>query len=128
MPSMMDFEEQNRRAQDLLVRKGVSRHIVEPPYGLLLRPFGVQARPLPFASFWRTAFLGAAWFAPVWGLAMWFWRWRDDGMGLLPAVLAAVLAGLFYGLSMACYMAHWRKKQGLPTWESLARPDADREA
>ena len=124
----MNFEEQNRRAKDLLMGKGVSRHSVEPPYGLLLRPFGVRVRPLPFASFWRVAFLSAAWFAPVWGVAMWFWTWRDDGTGLLPAVLAAALAGACYGLGMACYMAHWRKQQGLPTWESLARPHADREA
>ena len=124
----MDFEEQRRRANAVLDRKGISRAAAEPPYGLLFRALGLKVRPLPFESFWRIVFYWSAQFAPIWGTVMWFWQWREDGTSLAVAVLAALLTGLGSGLAMACYVAWSRKKYQLPTWESLATPPANRKA
>lgn len=128
---IMDFEEQRQRALDLLKRMGYPRGRADPPSTLVLRALGINVRPLPFEPFWRTVLWNAAWFTLFWGLAMWFWRWRDEGMVVAAAVIVSLLTGLFFGVSMACYTAYSRKKYGLPSWESLATPlatpHADRE-
>ncbi len=124
----MDFEEQRQRAYRVLNRKGLPRRAAEPPHAHVLRALGFQLRPFPFETFWRMVFLSAAWFAPCWGLAMWFWRWRGEGLGVAAAVLVALLTGVLFGLSMAGYMAYWRRKHDLPTWESLAGPRENRDA
>lgn len=124
----MDFEEQRQRANAVLNRKGLPRRAAEPPSALVLRALGCKLRPFAFESFWRAVFLSAAWFSPCWGLAMWFWRWRGEGLSVPGAVLVALLTGLFFGLSMACYLAYYRKKHQLPTWESLATPHGGRDA
>ena len=122
----MEFEEQRRRAIAVMQRKGFSRSATEAPYRQVFRALGFQVRPMPVESFWRVVLVCGGGFAPFWGLAMWFWRWRDEGMRWPIAILVALLTGFFFGLSMACYMAYTRKKHGLPTWESLASTDASR--
>ena len=124
----MDFEEQRQRANAILSRKGISRGTSEPPYGILRRALGVRVRPLPFESFWRIVFLWGAQFAPIWGTVMWFWQWRHDGTSPAVAVVAALVTALCSGLALAGYVAYSRKKHGLPSWESLAAPHADRKA
>ena len=124
----MDFEEQRQRANAVLSRKGYSRSSAEPPYGLVFRALGLKVRPLPFEPFWRIVLLCAVWFAPLWGLGMWFWRWREHGMSVIAALAGALVTGLCFGLSMACYTVWTRRRHGLPSWESLATPHAERDA
>lgn len=128
---IMDFEEQRRRAIDLLKRKGYPRRAADPPHNVVLRALGVKVRPFPFEPFWRIVAWNGAWFTLFWGFAMWFWRWRDEGMVVAAAVIMSMLTGLFFGVSMACYTVYSKRKHGLPSWESLAaplaRPHAERE-
>ena len=48
---------------------------------------------------------------------MWLFLWSDR-----PdiALVAAAAAGVFFGLSMAVYYRHGRRKHSLPEWGSLA--------
>jgi membrane associated rhomboid family serine protease len=115
----MNFRERRDRAIALLHRKGIPLHLSEPMYLRLFRRTGLEIRPLHFESFWRTTLIGAAWFAPWWGVVMWFFRWRDVGLDPGHAVVASAICGLCFGLVMACFYAYSRRKHHLPAWESL---------
>ncbi|WP_020653392.1 DUF6404 family protein [Massilia niastensis] len=115
----MNFKVRRERAIAILHRAGIPLRVSEPVYLRLFRWIGLEIRPLHFEPFWRTILITAAWFAPCWGLFMWFFRWRADGMNPAVAVIVAMFCGLCFGLSMACYYAYGRKKHQLPAWESL---------
>lgn len=115
----MHFEERRQRAMAVLRRHGIPQHSSEPVQLRLFRKLGMEVRPLHFESFWRTTLVSSLWFGPFWALFMWFFRWREEGMGLHMAVLAALIVGLCFGLSMAAYYAWVRRKHKLPSWESL---------
>lgn len=59
------------------------------------------------------------WFASSWGILMWFWIWRSQNMPLSMAVMAALAAGVFFGITMAWSYARKRKQLRLSDWETL---------
>jgi preprotein translocase subunit SecG len=48
---------------------------------------------------------------------MWLMLWRGQDMPVALAVVTAAIAGLFFGLSMACYYRWRARKLALPAWE-----------
>ena len=50
---------------------------------------------------------------------MWFFVWSNQRMAPLAAVLTSLISGALFGLLMAAYYAHGRRKYKLPDWQSL---------
>jgi hypothetical protein len=116
----MEFQARRDRAIALLEQRGIECSSYAPPLMRLLWRCGVQVRPPHFMGFAAAALLSGSWFAVGWGLVMWVGFWSRHNTALHAALLTACAAGLFFGLSMAGYYAHQRRKHGLPSWESLA--------
>ncbi|OAN87030.1 hypothetical protein A8B74_04905 [Sulfitobacter geojensis] len=91
----------------------------KPPLLNVQRRLGWMVRPPHYASFWRVMLGYALWFAPVWGILMWFVSWRGQGFSLVSAAGAAVFAGILFGGMMALYYARARRRYKLSKWEDL---------
>lgn len=115
----MDFQARRQQALAILGQTGMQRSSYAPPLLCILWRMGVQVRPPHFMGFWRAVVLAGSWFGLAWGLFMWFTVWSRQPVDGWTAVTGAVGAGLFFGLSMAVYYAHGRKKYRLPDWASL---------
>ena len=115
----MNFEAQQQQALTILARTGMQRSNYEPPLLRILWRMGMQVRPPHFMGFWRATALTGGWFGLAWGLAMWLMLWSQQHMDGRLALAGAGGAGLCFGVSMAIYYAHGKKKYRLPSWESL---------
>lgn len=113
------FEIQRAAALKLLEATGMRAGNYSPPAVRLFWRLGFKVPPPHFASFTAMALFNGTWFAVAWGSTMWLFVWRSQGMLLGAAAVGAAIAGAFFGLVMAGYYAHGRKKYQLPTWESL---------
>ncbi|MBM1690986.1 DUF6404 family protein [Sulfitobacter geojensis] len=91
----------------------------KPPLLNVQRRLGWMVRPPHYASFWRVMLGYALWFAPVWGILMWFVSWRGQGFSLVSAAGAAAFAGILFGGMMALYYARARRRYKLSKWEDL---------
>jgi hypothetical protein len=100
-----------------LGQRGIGKYTVAPPLYRLLWRLGVKVAPPHFAGFWPlTAFMGT-FFGLAWGAFMWLLLWRAQEMPVTIAIGTAAVAGLCFGLAMACYY-RWRwRKLALPRWQ-----------
>jgi len=118
----MNFEQRKTRAMELLQATGMMRSHYAPPLIRLLWKAGVQIAPPHFQSFMHTTLVAGGWFAVCWGMIMWLFGWFQ-GAAMLPSalvtVMAACVAGLLFGLAMASFYAHDRRKHQLPDWSTL---------
>jgi hypothetical protein len=80
---------------------------------------GLTDRPPHYRPFWRNALWSGAYFASLWGVAMWLLLWRGEGMPWGLAVGRTVFAGAFFGLWMAAYYHRSARRHGLSRWEDL---------
>jgi hypothetical protein len=97
---------------------GLSRVIAEPPHLRLLRRMGLQPRPPHFAAFSTNFMAHGLPFALIWGVIMWLLVWG----GTVPpatAAVAALLAGIAFGLVVAFLYRGTAERKGLPRWEDL---------
>ena len=72
--------------------------------------------------FWQCALLLGVAFGASWGLLMALLQLLGVGLAGLPwraNFASALLAGALFGLIMAMYYAHGRRKHNLPAWHSL---------
>lgn len=115
----MSFEEKKERAIAIMESKKMWRSNYAPPLLRILWKTGARVPPLPFASFWQVTLLMGTWFAPVWGLLMWFSIWKSAGMLPTVAIVVSIVAGVSFGILMGAY--HWWRKKAnqLPDWNSL---------
>ena len=116
---IMDFQARQRQALTILEQTGMGRSSYAPPLLQVLWRIGVQVRPPHFMGFWRATALTGGWFGLAWGLMMWLMLWSQQHMDGRLALAGAGGAGLCFGVSMAIYYAHGKKKYRLPSWESL---------
>ena len=119
----MDFEEKKARAIQLMDDRKMWKSNYAPPLLRLLWKAGVKVPPLPFAPFGLVFLICAGWFAPVWGLWMWFTTWNAQGMSVHYAFLTALISGGLFGLSMALIHFWRRKANALPSWQDLDKQD-----
>jgi hypothetical protein len=112
-PSKLSF------ALAMLAASGISRSSYEPPLYRLLWRVGLFLPPPHFASFGFNFVFTAAWFGACWGAIMWLLVWSgQDGAGFVAAI-AAVAAGVLFGLTMAAYYRYSARKHKLPLWSRL---------
>ncbi|MGJ0630282.1 DUF6404 family protein [Xenorhabdus bovienii] len=115
----MTFEQKKERAIAIMESKKMWSSNYAPSLLRMLWKMGFKIPPPPFASFWQIAIPMGIWFAPVWGLFMWFFVWQRQGASPTSAIISSIFAGIFFGVSMAAYH-RWRKKvNNLPDWDSL---------
>lgn len=115
----MTSDSRRTKAFAILANTGILRSNYEPPYVRMLWRLGFDAPPPHFVPFLRIAVMAGLWFGLAFGMIMWLLVWARQGV---PAAFAASLAGgagVFFGLAMAAYYAHGRRKYRLPDWNSL---------
>jgi hypothetical protein len=100
-----------------LGQRGVGKYTIAPPLYRLLWGLGIEAKPPHFAGFWLLTVVMGLFFGIFWGVVMWLMLWRGQDMPVALAVVTAAIAGLFFGLSMACYYRWRARKLALPAWE-----------
>ena len=115
----MTFESRRDQALKLLGSTGIWRSNYEPPILRGLWKIGVRVPPPHFVPFWKTALFAALWFGGVWGAFMWLTFWSRQGFPAAVALVTAAVAGACFGLCMALYYAHGRRKHRLPEWSTL---------
>jgi len=98
-----------------LGQQGIGQYTIAPPIYRLLWRLGIEVAPPLFASFWSLATFMAVSFGAFWMIFMWFivWPLRSP----VSLAVAAALAGLFFGLTMAAYYRGRARRLGLPRWE-----------
>ncbi|WP_139217291.1 DUF6404 family protein [Collimonas sp. OK607] len=106
-------------ALGILKTTGIWRSNYAPFFHRMFWRAGVSIPPPHFASFGFNVVFTGGWFAVVWGFAMWFLVWSRGEMSGAGAVLASILGGLIFGVSMAlCY--HIRARTcNLPLWSQI---------
>jgi membrane associated rhomboid family serine protease len=96
---------------------GITPYTAAPPLYRLLWSLGIEIPPPIFSPFLMTAALMGVFFAIGWGSIMWFISWsRDPDFSVTSAAVAAVVAGLLFGLIMASYLKYKSKQLNLPPW------------
>ncbi len=98
---------------------GVSGLNAMPPYLRIGRKMGFEPRPIYYQSFAKIAISSGIYVAVTWGVFMSLVFWRDRGMPAAMQVFTAALTGLLFGLGMAVWYRHVRRKSGLSTWSDL---------
>lgn len=123
---MDEFDAKRNEAMRLLDRAGIRKSNYLPPALRLLWKWGYQT-PLPhFVPFSRIWGLYGLLFAGLWGLLMWLITPSSAGVRLPTLAIVSCLSGIAFGLSMAAYYAHGRRKHNLPQWSELGRGGASR--
>jgi Family of unknown function (DUF6404) len=115
----MDYPSKLSSALAMLAATGISRSNYEPPLYRLLWRVGLFLPPPHFASFGFNFVFTAAWFGASWGAIMWLLLWSHQGGSGVVAAIAAVAAGVLFGLIMAVYYRYSSGKHKLPLWSRL---------
>lgn len=116
---MDEYERKFQAALDEMKAAGIGRGNAHPPSLRLSRSVGLKPRPAYYLPFIKVALPNAIFFGVVWGLIMWFWAWRGQGLPLSLAAIAALLGGALYGLFTALWVARTKKRHKLSDWQSL---------
>ncbi|WP_027328413.1 DUF6404 family protein [Marinimicrobium agarilyticum] len=115
----MDFEAKREVALKELSESGVQKANFRPPVLVLAWKLGLKLRPPHYNTFWANTLFNGCWFCVLWGFAMWFLIWRNQGMPVLGALLAALFAGFLFGSMMAVYYRWSARKCRLTPWEEI---------
>ncbi|PHM54525.1 DUF6404 family protein [Xenorhabdus sp. KK7.4] len=115
----MTFEQRKARAIAIMESKKMWRSNYAPPLLRMLWKMGFKIPPFPFASFWQIVILTGPWFGLGWGLLMWSFVWRSEGMSPTSAINTSIFAGVFFGIFTAIYHRWIKKRNDLPDWDSL---------
>ena len=78
-------------------------------------------RTAAFPVFQATTLITGGWFGFCWGVFMGLFGWSRAPRPAcaLVTVMAACLAGLLFGLTLASFYARDRRKHQLPAWSTL---------
>lgn len=98
---------------------GIWRSNGLPPYLKLGRKLGLEPRPPYYLPFAKVVVLLGLYFGLGWGFMMSLIIWRQQAIPLYFQFIVAALAGLSFGLVMASWYHHVRKKRRLSSWQDL---------
>jgi hypothetical protein len=116
MPS--DYETQYAAAIRAADAAGFRRSASETPLVRALRALGLKPRPPHYASFGVNVMMHGVVFTFFWGLLMWAFVWG----GRVPpayAAVAALAAGILFGVVVAFLYRATAERSDLPRWEDL---------
>jgi hypothetical protein len=83
-----------------------------------LRALGLKPRPPHYARFAANVMMHGLIFTFVWGVPMWAFVWGDRVPPAYAAV-AALTAGIFFGVVVAYLYRATADRAGLPRWDDL---------
>lgn len=112
----------NRRREaaiKALASTGMWRSNYLPPMLRLMWRLGLDVPPPHFASFWVNAIVTGSWYGIALGVTMWLVNWVGYRTSAAEILIAATIAGVFFGAWMAVYYAYGRRKYRLPSWLDL---------
>lgn len=116
--SRSDYPRKFEAALAEMKNAGVWRASAIPPYLKVARRLGFELRPPYYMSFANVAGFLGVYFAVFWGLSMRFLFWRDYVPMSFQLINSAV-AGIMFGIAMAAWYRHVRKKHSLSSWDDL---------
>ena len=114
-----EFDQRLQRALVMLDGKGLSRGTSAPLLYRLLWKLGFRVPPPLMTGFVPNALLMGGLFGPTWGMVMWLMVWRRSQMPVGMVLLAMVLAGVLFGLSMGLYGRWNARRRGIPLWRDF---------
>lgn len=114
-----EYERRLARAMVELEGSGIGRATYAPVLFRALRALGLRPRPPHYMSVLRGALLMGPSFGLIWGAVMWLVSWRAQDLPLGVAVLASLMAGVFFGIAMALYYRWSGSQAGLSRWQDL---------
>lgn len=116
----MSFEAKKQAALAELENSKIWRPNYEPPFLLFMWWLGKKTRPPHYNSFMRNALSFGSLFAIGWGLIMWFFVWNSTALSFPATIAVSLLAGVLFGLFMACYYRISARRNHLSHWRELA--------
>ena len=119
-----DIENKRQAALAMLQKTGIMRSNYAPPYLRLLWRCGFDVAPPHFAPFWQNALATGLFYAIGWGVFMYIFTWSKSNMSAGSMLSASLIAGALFGLALASYYAHGKRKHGLPSWQDF-KPASD---
>ena len=115
----MTFEKKLEAAISLLESTGIWRSNYAPPFIRLLCRLGLRIPPPHFMRFIENVALTCGLFGVGWVVLTWITLGSSTSASLVPAVIAAVVIGLLFGVPMAAYYRHGARKHGIPLWKDF---------
>jgi len=119
----MKHSEKLKKLYEHTPRLGLSPYTLAPPLYRLCWHLGLEVAPPLFSGFLTNAMLMGGFFAAGWGMLMWLFTWSGKASPMF-ALLAALLAGGLFGISMALYMRNKARQLKLPPWAQYRGPTA----
>ena len=113
------FEAKIGRALAWTDARGIGRSTSAPPLHRLLWKLGVPLPPPLMAGFALNALFMGGFFGVAWGLGMWLLFWRGQGLPSGLALVAAIAAGVLFGLAMAWVLRRQARRHGVPAWDAF---------
>lgn len=105
----------------LMASTGIWRSNYAPPLVRLAWRLGWDL-PLPhFLPAWQVVLGFGVYFGVAFTGLMWLMLGRSEGWAADRLASMALVAGALFGVSMALYYAHGRRKNALPRWEDLSQ-------
>ena len=118
---MSDYETRFDAALSELEVAGIWRSNAQPPYVWVMRSVDLHPRLPHYLPFWRAALGQGVFFGAFWGLIMYATTWGPQNLPMGVMFVSSVIAGMFFGLFMALYYKHCRRRYNLSDWEDLHR-------
>ena len=118
---MSDYETRFDAALSELEVAGIWRSNAQPPYVWVMRSVGLHPRLPHYLPFWRAALGQGVFFGAFWGLIMYATTWGPQNLPMGVMLVSSVIAGMFFGLFLALYYKHCRRRYNLSEWEDLHR-------
>lgn len=104
----------------LMEEKGIAPSTAVPPLWELLWSWGIHLPPPLYMRFLPLALCGGAFFGVIFGAFAWLMGNRGfRTMSLDEAGVVALLAGTFFGLSVAWFTRRMARKHGLGLWSEV---------
>ncbi len=111
---MNEYMKRMQALAEQLAAQGVTRSTFAPPAYQIAWRLGLRVRPPLYQPFSTLALGMGTGFGVLWGLMMWIFFWRADGLPALPAIGSALLGGALFGLLMAAYYRSRAARLRLP--------------
>ena len=105
-------------------RRGVGEYTAAPPLYRLYWLLGMKIPPPHFQTYLSLANTSRIFFGGLMGLWAYL-LYRDKGMTLAVAGLGGLLAGAFFGFTLAAYYRWSARRLNLPSWEQYPSLEPD---
>lgn len=115
---MTNFEKREA-ALKMLTEEGINKGYAAPPVNRWLWRMGFDIPPLIFGRFWVNALILGVPFGITMGLMSFLPFLSPEDKTLTAFLFKICLSGLLFGVLMAFYYSHLRRKHHLPTWEEI---------